>query len=93
MTWKIKFNPHAQKELAALDKSTQKKIIRFLEKRVLAIDDPRLLGASLRGELKGLWKYRVGDYRLICRIYDTVLELLVLRVGHRKNVYKKGLYP
>ncbi len=88
MTWKITFNPHAKKELSELDKSVQKRIIKFLEERIQSHEDPRRLGGPLRGDLKSLWKYRIGDYRLICKIQDTLIEVVVLQVGHRRDVYK-----
>ena len=59
----------------------------YLETRVLPSDDPRAFGKALRGQLRGLWSYRVDDYRIISRIQDNVMTILVLRVGHRHNVY------
>lgn len=88
MTWRIKFNPHAQDELAALDKTNQKRIIKFLEEPVQKAENPQQLGAPLRGDFKGLWKYRVGDYRVICKIQDQTIEVLVLAIGHRREVYR-----
>ena len=65
----------------------------FLETRILAADDPRTLGKALHGQLSGLWSYRVGDYRIISRMEDNVMTILVLRVGHRDNIYDRPLHP
>ncbi|MGB9204619.1 MAG: type II toxin-antitoxin system RelE/ParE family toxin [Terriglobales bacterium] len=89
MAWKIDFDPAALKELAKLDKPVEQRILRFLRERVANLDDPRRIGARLQGILTGLWKYRVGDYRLICSIEDDRLVVLVLRIGHRREVYKR----
>jgi mRNA interferase RelE/StbE len=88
MAWKIDFDPAALKELEKLDKPLERRILKFLRERVAKLDDPRQIGARLQGTLSGLWKYRVGDYRLICSLEDDRLVILVLRVGHRRAVYK-----
>lgn len=90
MAWTIKFDKKAKKEFANLDKTVKKKIDKFIlkiEKR----KNPRQLGESLSGNLQGLWKYRIGSYRLICSIEDEIVTILVLRVKHRKEVYKDKL--
>lgn len=87
--WKIEFDEKAKVQLLNLDKQTQKRITNFLEKRILARNNPRLVGSALRGKLSGFWKYRIGDYRLICKFEDSILLLLVVAVGHRRKVYKK----
>ena len=86
LTWKIEFTASAEKELAKLDKSGAKRIIKFLRERVSG--EPRSSGKVLKGEYSGLWRYRVGDYRLICEICDDKISVLVVRVGHRKEVYR-----
>ena len=89
MAWKIEFETAAFKELSKIGKADAKRIVAFLSERVLGSGDPRSLGQALKGSRLGnLWRYRVGDYRLICDIRDKVLVVLVLRVGHRKEVYK-----
>ena len=60
----------------------------FIDEKILKNNDPREYGKSLKGELGELWRYRVGDYRIICSIEDERIEVLVLRIGHRKEVYK-----
>jgi mRNA interferase RelE/StbE len=89
MAWKIEFDPAALKELRKLDKPVEKRILKFLRERIGKLDDPRQVGAKLQGALSGFWKYRVGDYRLICSLEDALLVVLVLRVGHRREVYKR----
>ena len=72
--------------------AAQKRILKFLYERLLASRDPnfdpRALGKALVGEMQGLWRYRVGDYRLICRIEDRAVTILVLEVGHRREIYR-----
>ena len=88
MAWKIEFVPAAAKELKKLGKTEAARIITTLEKRIAALDDPRTLGSALTGELGGLWRWRVGDYRIIARIEDQRITILVVRVGHRREVYR-----
>jgi mRNA interferase RelE/StbE len=89
MAWKIEFDPAALKELSKLDKPVAERILKFLRERVARLDDPRQIGASLQGTLSGLWKYRVGDYRLICSLEDDRFVVLVLRIGHRREVHER----
>jgi mRNA interferase RelE/StbE len=89
MAWKIEFDPAALKELSKLDKPVERRILKFLNERVARLDDPRQIGSSLQGTLSRLWKYRVGDYRLICSLQDDRFVILVLRIGHRREVYKR----
>ena len=89
MAWRIEFASAAERELAGLDRQVAKRILAFLERRVAASDNPRHFGAALRGNtLGGLWKYRVGDYRIIANLDDGVMLILVLSVGHRREVYR-----
>jgi mRNA interferase RelE/StbE len=88
MAWKIEFDPAAQRELNRLDKPIRGRILKFLYERVGKLDDPRRIGQRLQGRLSEFWKYRVGDYRLICSLEDDRLVVLVLRVGHRREIYK-----
>jgi mRNA interferase RelE/StbE len=89
MAWKIDFDPAALKELKKLDRPVERRILKFLRERVSKLDDPRQIGARLHGTLSGLWKYRVGDYRVICSLEHDRLVVLVLRIGHRREVYKR----
>ena len=88
MTWKIEWDDRARKELRALDHSIQRRILRFTGKRLTGVEDPRQLGKALGGPLARLWRYRVGDYRLIGAIEDDRLIVLILGVGHRSSVYR-----
>ncbi len=90
MVWTIEFDKKAKKEFVKLDKSSQKKIDKFILKLIKS-KNPRLLGQSLKGTLQSFWKYRIGDFRLICNIEDEVLIIIVLRVAHRKEIYKKSV--
>ena len=85
MIWKIDFDIKAKKELLRLNKKVQKQIINFLDK---ILKNPRATGKALRGNLSGLWRYRVGDYRIICKMEQNEVIILVISVGHRKDVYK-----
>jgi mRNA interferase RelE/StbE len=89
MAWKIEFDPAAIKELEKLDETVERRIVRFLRERVANLDDPRQIGGSLQGTRSGLWKYRVGDYRIICSLEHDRLVVLVLQVGHRREVYNR----
>ena len=88
MAWTIEFDSTAVKELRRLDHPIQQRIIRFLRERIAPSDDPRTLGKALQGDRGEIWRYRVGDYRLLCRIEDEVLVVLVVTVGHRRDVYR-----
>jgi mRNA interferase RelE/StbE len=89
MAWKIEFDPAAIKELEKLDKPVEKRILKFLRDRVANLEDPRQIGGSLQGTRSGLWKYRVGDYRVICSLEHDRLVVLVLQFGHRREVYNR----
>jgi mRNA interferase RelE/StbE len=89
MPWRIEFSEAAERELDKLDPQTARRILRFLNERIVPSADPRTLGEALKGsKLGNFWKYRVGDYRLVCSIEDQVLRILVLRIGHRREVYR-----
>jgi mRNA interferase RelE/StbE len=87
LAWAIELEAQAEKELAKLDRPVAQRILRFLRERVSPLEDPRLLAKPLKGNLSELWSYRVGDYRLLCEIRDETLVVLVVRIGHRKEVY------
>jgi len=89
MTWKIELSAQVDRELGKLDPQQSKRILKFLHERVAPLDNPRGIGQALRGSKLGeFWKYLVGDYRLICKIEDNRLLILVLHVGHRREVYR-----
>lgn len=89
MAWRIEFVPAAVKELKKLGKTEAGRIISTLETRIAVLEDPRSLGSALTGELGGLWRWRIGDYRVVARIEDEHLLILVVRVGHRREVYRR----
>ncbi len=89
MGWKIEFGASAAKELEKLGQQNSRRIVKFLRDRVLNAEHPRALGEPLRGpELGRFWKYRVGYFRIITEIEDSVLVIFVVRVGHRSKIYK-----
>jgi mRNA interferase RelE/StbE len=87
--WTVEISDVALKAIGRLDRQVQKRLFAFLENKITGIDDARKLGKALRGEKVGLWRYRVGDYRLICALEDTRLVVLVVQVGHRRDVYRQ----
>lgn len=90
MAWLIKIDEQAKKDLATLDKPVAKRIVGFLRDRLAGLDDPRSIGEALKGsQLGAFWKYRVGSYRIIASIEDGALCILVVRIGNRKEVYRK----
>ena len=89
MAWTIEFDPAARRELEKLDKAVSGRIVKFLYERLARLDDPRKIGERLQGTLRQFWKYRIGNYRLICSIQDDRLVVIVLRVGHRREVYNR----
>lgn len=87
-TWRIEITRTAEKQITKLGRPAQKAIQRFLRERLLFAENPRQWGKPLHGEKGSLWRYRVGDYRLICDIQDVRVVVLVLEVGHRKDVHR-----
>jgi mRNA interferase RelE/StbE len=88
LAWTIRLTNTAKKNLSRLDPPEARRIIRFLRERIEPIEDPRSLGKALSGRLGTFWRYRVGDYRIICDIRNRELIILVLRVGNRRDVYR-----
>lgn len=88
MAWRVLVSRTAEKQLAKLDRRTQAAILRFLRVRVESAEDPRRLAKALHGEKRGLWRFRLGDYRLICDIRMAESTVHVLAVGHRKEIYR-----
>jgi mRNA interferase RelE/StbE len=87
--WTIEFAAGAAQQLRKLDRFAARRIVRFLRERVATAPDPRSLGAALKGDDLGrYWKYRVGDYRVIAEIRDREVRIIVVRLGHRSDVYR-----
>lgn len=87
MAWTVEVSDFAQRQLKSLDHVTRSRILGYLNDRIEGCKNPRHFGEPLRANLAGLWRYRVMDYRIICRIEDEKVIVLVLNIGHRKNVY------
>jgi mRNA interferase RelE/StbE len=87
MTWTVSISKRAQKDISKLDAQSKLKLNRFIIQELPYFENPRINGKALQGNLKGLWRYRVGDYRLICQIQDGELTILVVQIGHRKEIY------
>ena len=89
MVWRIEVSETAEKQLAKLDRPVAKRIRAFLRERIAVLDDPRSIGDALKGsELGEFWKYRVGDWRLICQIKDKQIVITVITLGNRREVYR-----
>ncbi len=88
MTWKIEVSETARRQLKKLDRESALSVARFLRDRLSAVEDPRSLGKALSGPLGGLWRYRVGHLRVICQIHKRDIEILVIRIADRKDVYR-----
>ena len=88
MAWTIEFDPRVEKDLRRIGPQAARRVLDYLRDRVAVLEDPRQLGQPLKGPLTALWRYRVGDYRVVCELRDEVLVVLVLRIGHRKAVYR-----
>lgn len=90
MAWKVEIDPAAERELDKLDPQVARRVLRFLSERVAGSENPRSIGEALQGSRLGeFWKYRVGDCRIVARIEDERLLVLVVRVGHRSQVYRR----
>lgn len=89
MAWEIELSSLARKNLSQLDPQISRRILSFLQERVTQLDDVRSVGEALKGSKLGeLWKYRVGDYRVIAKIEDEAVKILVVKIVNRKEVYR-----
>jgi mRNA interferase RelE/StbE len=88
VNWVYRFDERALKDLRKLGHQAQRDILAYLDERVVGGADPRRFGKGLKADLAGLWRYRVGDYRILCQITDRELLVLVVAVGHRRDVYE-----
>lgn len=88
MAWSIRLDRRAQKDIAALSTIDWRRIETFLLKRLVSRDDPRELGEPLAGKFKGLWRYRVGEFRIVANIEDDIVFVTVIRIGHRREIYR-----
>ena len=88
MALTIEYAETARKQLRKLDRLTARRIVDFMDERIAPNANPRAMGKALKGPLGDLWRYRVGDYRVLCDLQDNVLTVLVLRIGNRREVYR-----
>jgi mRNA interferase RelE/StbE len=88
LAWTIDYTQTAKNQLKKLDKPVARRIADFLDDRIAKQEDPRTLGKALSGPLGTLWRYRIGDYRVICEIQHSAVTVLVIRIGHRSEVYR-----
>ncbi|EOV0239573.1 type II toxin-antitoxin system RelE/ParE family toxin [Salmonella enterica] len=87
MVWTINYSDRALKSLRKMDKQNARRIVDFMDLRIAVAANPRKSGRPLKGELGEFWRYRVGDYRILCEIRDGELIILVATIGHRREVY------
>lgn len=89
MTYSIQFTDRFEKDFKKLDRYTQRLLSAWIQKNLYNISNPRIHGKALTGNLKGIWRYRIGDYRMLCLIDDNKLIILALSIGHRREIYQK----
>ena len=87
MKYHVEFTESVYKTLSKLDKYTAKMLINWIKDKLEGVEDPRVYGKALSGNLAGLWRYRVGDWRIIAKLEDDKLVILVLAIGHRREIY------
>ena len=88
VVWQVEFLPGAKRDLKKLGPDAQRAILRYLRERIATAADPRRFGHALTGDKKGFWRYRIGDYRIVASIEDHHFVVLVVTVGHRREVYR-----
>lgn len=86
MTFRVEYTETALRQLRKLDRQVARRVIDYLDE-VAALDDPRNRGKGLTGDRAGIWRYRVGDYRVLCQLLDAELVILAVEVGHRGSIY------
>jgi mRNA interferase RelE/StbE len=89
LAWTVEISDIAERQIKKLDLPIQKRILDWLSERLEGCKNPRHFGEPLKGKYSGFWRYRVGDYRIICDIQDDILLVLVLTIGHRRQIYKR----
>ena len=88
MPWRVRWEKQALKDAKRLSVADRDRIARFLQERVVLLENPRDLGEALAGRWSGYWKYRVGDYRVIAAIEDQIVTITIIKVGNRREVYR-----
>lgn len=89
MGWKVELTPEANSALKKLGTAEAERVIKFLFNRIQSRDNPRTIGEALKGNLREYWRYRVGDYRILCRLEDEKVTVFVIQIGNRRGIYKK----
>jgi len=89
LAWTVEISAFAQKQLRKLDKPAARRILDWLDDRIEGCRDPRHFGEPLKGDLAGLWRYRIGDFRVICEVQDGRAVVLALSIGHRREIYRR----
>ncbi len=87
MKYQVSTTSRFDREFKKLDKYTQRILKKWIQNNLVDCENPRIHGKGLVADLKGLWRYRIGDYRLICDIQDENLVIIALTVGHRREIY------
>ena len=90
MAWKVEITPEARAGLKRLGAAEAQRVLKFLFERLQGRDNPREIGEALKGNLREYWRYRVGDYRIFCRLEDNIVTVFVVHIGHRREVYKNN---
>lgn len=88
MRYKLVFSKRALKELKKMDKAVSALIFAWLRKNTMERSDPRAFGKALKGDKKDMWRYRIGDYRVLANIEDEILIIIAIEIGHRRDIYK-----
>jgi mRNA interferase RelE/StbE len=88
LNWTIEYTRTAETQLGKLDRQIARRILDYLDDKIAPLENPRSRGKALVGPLGELWRYRIGDYRVICEIQDSFMRILVVETGHRKQIYK-----
>jgi mRNA interferase RelE/StbE len=88
LAWTIEYAKTAKDQLRKLDRTVARRILDFMDERIAPLENPRQSGKALKGPMGEFWRYRVGDYRVVCDIRDGVLTVLVLQIGNRREVYR-----
>jgi mRNA interferase RelE/StbE len=90
LAWTVEISDIAERQIKKLDFPVQRRILDWLNDRLEGCKNPRHFGEPLKGEYSGFWRYRIGNFRIICDIQDDMLVVLVLTIGHRRQIYKRG---
>jgi mRNA interferase RelE/StbE len=86
--WRVEFDRAAVRDLRKLGADAEARVLRYLRERIAGSENPRRLGHALTGDHKGLWRYRIGDYRIVAAMEDDRFVVLVVAIGHRREVYR-----